>query len=81
MHKGYVNTILNDVYTYLGLIGSFAETKQRIIRIRLSLKTGLSMNKYTEQSEDKQEEVLKILEALKSPEFGLTEFPFQRYSS
>jgi len=79
MQKGSVDKLLKAVYTHLGLNDNFAETKQRIIRIRLSLKTGLSMNRYTEQSEDSKEDLSKILNSLKSPEFGLTGFPFQNY--
>lgn len=79
MHKGSIYKLLNDVYASLGIIGEFADTKQRIIRIRLSLKTGLSMNKYTSESEDTKEEILKILKALKSPEFSLQDFPFSTY--
>lgn len=79
MHTGYVYKLLNDIYAYLGEDDSFAETKQRIIRIRLSLKTGLSMNKFTSTSDDSRDEIIKILEILKSPEFSLAGFPFEQY--
>lgn len=80
MKQGVVYKLLNDIYQYLGIAGDFAETKQRIIRIRLSLKTGLSMNKFLQASDDNEEEVLRIIEALKSPEFGLQNFSFNKYS-
>lgn len=81
MNKGVIYSLLNDVYDFLGLNDDFAETKQRIVRIRLSLKTGLSMNKYLPDSRDPPAEVSKIVEVLKAPEFGLDKFPFKNYDS
>jgi len=77
MQEGTVYQLLENVYKHLGIAGDFAETKKRMIRIRLSLKTGLSINRYNLHSVDMPEDVYKIIDALKSPEFGLKDFSFK----
>jgi hypothetical protein len=81
MRTGIVVKLLDDIYKFKKIEGDFAETKKKIIRIRLSLATGLSMNKFTVTSPDTAEEVNKIINVLKQPEFGLDSFPFTRYTT
>lgn len=77
MAVGKINEILNKVYEYknIDIDSGYAIAKQRIIRIRLSLATGLSMKKFTAESDDSEIEIKRILEALKGEEFGLENFP------
>ena len=79
--KGQIYKLLNKAFEFKNIKGDFAESKKRVIKIQLTLKTGLSMNKFTDNSEDSTEELSKIIEALKSPEFGLQGFPFGQFSN
>ncbi|MBN1698750.1 MAG: hypothetical protein JW881_14640 [Spirochaetales bacterium] len=80
MGTGTVFRLLNDIFKFKQLDGEFAETKKRIIRIRLSLATGLSVKKFTPTSPDTSDELNKIVAALKKPEFGCADFPFDTYN-
>ncbi|MBN2737197.1 MAG: hypothetical protein JXR70_09470 [Spirochaetales bacterium] len=78
MSRGKVHELLNEVYQYKNINSDngYAEAKQRIIRIRLSLATGISMKKFTPDSDDSDSDVERIVSALKGEEFGLQGFSF-----
>ena len=79
MSKGTVSTLLNKIYEFKSMTNEDAATQKRIIRLQLTLKTGLSMSKFTSISNDSEDEVKKVVTVLRSPEFGLTAFPFDEY--
>ncbi|MFH1242139.1 MAG: hypothetical protein V1689_07225, partial [Pseudomonadota bacterium] len=79
MAKGVISNLLNKVYEYKKIEGDLSDVKKRIIRLQLSLKTGLSLNKYAEETNDSPEDVKKVINALKNPEFELEGFPFRSF--
>ncbi len=79
MAKGQINRLLKKIYEYKKIEGELAETKKRIIRLQLSLKTGLSLNNYNQETDDPPEEIKKIIDTLKNPEFDLKGFPFDSF--
>jgi len=83
MNKGIVKKLLYEVYSFKSpsfIEGSDAIAHQRIIKLQLTLKTGLSMNKYSDSSIDSIDEVNRIINVLKSPEFGLEYFKWENYA-
>ncbi|MBF0473586.1 MAG: hypothetical protein HQK91_09835 [Nitrospirae bacterium] len=79
MEKGIVRKLLKEVYRFKNIDSIDALAHQRIIKLQLTLKTGLSMSKYSETSIDSQDEFLRIIDVLKNPEFGLTKFKFDQF--
>jgi hypothetical protein len=73
--KGAVNKILNDVYDAL-CDGQSDEVKKRIVRVQLSLKTGLNLKNYTPDSVDSEADIKRILDVIKGPEIGLKNYRY-----
>ena len=74
--KGAVAKILHDVYAAL-CNGNSDEVKKRIVRVQLSLKTGLNLKSYTPDSEDSEDDIKKILTVIKGPEIGLKDYTYE----
>jgi len=51
--------------------------KKRIVRVQISLKTGLNLNGYTPQSEDSEADIKKVLGVIKGPEIGLKDYTYK----
>ncbi|MBF0564666.1 MAG: hypothetical protein HQK89_05430 [Nitrospirae bacterium] len=79
MQRGIVYTLLNKIYEYKKISQSDDDTRKRIIRLQLTLRTGLSMSKFTISSTDSPKELKRIVGVLQTPDFGLYGFPFEEY--
>jgi hypothetical protein len=64
--RGVVNSLLEELFKKKKLEGEFAKQKRNLLKIQLSLKTGLSINKFTPNSFDSEDEINKISEVLKN---------------
>ncbi|MBN1797913.1 MAG: hypothetical protein JW822_05030 [Spirochaetales bacterium] len=74
--KGAVAKILHDVYAAL-CNGQSDEVKKRILRVQISLKTGLNLKSYTPDSNDSEEDIKKILTVIRGPEIGLKDYRYE----
>jgi len=72
---GAVNHILNDVCNTI-CTGSMDDVRKRIIRLQISLKTGLNLSDYKPDTLDQEEDIKKILDAVRSPEVGLKDYQY-----
>lgn len=85
MTDGYVKTsagtdarkVIDD--DFKGFPEGAPDPGKNIIKLQLTLKTGLSLSGYSHDSADSPEDVRKVVTALRGPEFGLSGFPFEKY--
>ena len=77
MGKGEIYRILQDVYK-VRCSGSMNDVRKRIIRVQISLKTGLNLRDYTPESFDSTEDIQKVLNVIKGPGIGLTEYEYRK---
>ena len=73
MEKGEIYRILQDVYK-VRCSGSMNDVRKRIIRVQISLKSGLNLRDYTPDSMDTDEEIQKVLTVIRGPGIGLTDY-------
>jgi hypothetical protein len=74
-YKGAVFKIIEDVYAKT-CTGFMADAKKSIIKLQLTVKTGLNLGNYTHDSMDKKEDIEKLLAVVRTPEIGLTNYHF-----
>jgi hypothetical protein len=77
---GTICRLLEEAYSFKKITSDDDEKQRRQIRLQLSVKTGLSMNRFTRFSKDSSEDINKVIRILKAPEFGLSGFDFDKYS-
>ena len=77
MGKGEIYKILQDVYK-VRCSGSLYEVRQRIIRMQISLRTGLNIRDYSPESMDSEEDIQKVLGVVRGPGIGLTDYEYQK---
>jgi len=75
-YKGAIHDILEDVYTR-ACTGYMSDVKKRIMRLQLTLKTGLNLGDFGPATSDKKEDIEKLLAVVRGPEIGLTDFTFK----
>ena len=80
MQKGVIYKILQDVYK-VRCSGAMVEVRQRIIRMQISLKTGLNLNEYTQESMDTDEEIQRVLNVIKGSGIGLEHYEYKKEGS
>ena len=75
MRKGAVIGILNETYNQV-CKGYLDDVRKRIINMQISIKTGLNLNTYNQDSEDSEEDIKKVLDVIRGPEIGLKDFKY-----
>jgi hypothetical protein len=75
--KGTVYNILQDVYQ-ARCFGEMDLVRQRIIRVQISLKTGLNLRDYTPETEDSEEDIQRILDIVRGPGIGLRDYEYKK---
>jgi hypothetical protein len=73
--KGAVYKILQEVYK-ARCLGDMDIVRQRIIRVQISLKTGLNLRDYTPETEDSEEDIQRILDIVRGPGIGLRDYEY-----
>ena len=71
--RGLVHKILQEAAKRKSLTGDTSRTLL-MLKMKLAVKTGLVISKYTPDSLDDPKEVEKILEVIRSPAIGLPDF-------
>lgn len=75
VYKGAIFRILEDVYTK-SCNGYMDDVKKRIMRLQLTLRTGLNLKDYTPDSSDSREDIERLVAVVRGPEVGLTDYVF-----
>jgi len=73
--KGAVYHILNDAYKQISK-GYLNDVRKRIINMQISIKTGLNLNTFNEDTNDSEDDIKKILTIIRGPEIGLKDFDY-----
>lgn len=80
MQKGVIYKMLQDVYN-VRCSGSMADVRKRIIRMQISLKTGLNLNEYTPETLDSEDEIQRVLNVIKGSGIGLENYEYKKEGS
>ncbi|MBN2441364.1 MAG: hypothetical protein JXJ04_08455 [Spirochaetales bacterium] len=77
VRKGEIFRILQDVYRVRCSNNKMSDVQKRIIRVQISLKTGLNLRDFTPESLDTPEDIQKVLNVVRGPEIGLRDYSYR----
>ncbi len=58
--QGVVYSMIEELFKQKHIVGSFSETKKNLLKIQISIKSGLSLNNFTNDSLDSEEDINKV---------------------